>query len=653
MDERLLEIFREESLERVERMSTVLLAAEAGNGGADAIGELFRDAHSIKGSAGMFGRDDVGSLAGAMEDILAPARERGVLPAGVISALLGGADAIRDAVADDVSGIAPAFAALLAAGDVPEDDTHVGAGAAPADAPIERRATRREPPRTLRVNADKVDRLLASVGETAQDGRRLQHLAAREAKVDEAVHEELEHGEALVNDLQDAVLGLRTLPLETIVGGLPRAVRDLAAEAGKDVRLELVGTDTPLDRSILDGIAETLVHLLRNAVSHGIEPPDARVAAGKPPTGTIRIHAEPRGGLVAVSCTDDGRGVSDEVLQRGRDRGSLAEVLAEAGFSTAKGVSALAGRGVGLDAVTRHVESLGGTVEVTSTPGAGTSVTLLLPLTLAVLTILVVERGGQPFGLPLTSVEQAVRDGRVHELHGARTLELDGSTVPLADLADALGTDAPPLPDGAPVVVVTAGGRRAAVGCDRLVGDRSAVVKSLGPVLAPVTGYLGAAILDDGGIALLLDPAHLVRGAESARASERAGVAATRPPPKVLVVDDQFTVRELERTILEAAGYRVETAADGLEALERLDRDADVECVVSDIEMPRMDGLELLVAIRQRPDRANLPVVVVTSRADAVSRERGAEAGADAWVVKSQFDQQALLETVDRLVGRR
>jgi len=178
-------------------------------------------------------------------------------------------------------------------------------------------------------------------------------------------------------------------------------------------------------------------------------------------------------------------------------------------------------------------------------------------------------------------------------------------------------------------------------------------VKSLGPVLAPLGGYLGAAILDDGGIALLLDPAHLVRAAEGARAHERTGVASARPAPKVLVVDDQFTVRELERTILEAAGYRVRTAENGRDALAILDDEADIECVVSDVEMPGMGGLDLLDAIRGRPERASLPVVIVTAREDDASRARGAQAGADAWVVKSQFDQQALLDTVGRLVGLR
>jgi two-component system chemotaxis sensor kinase CheA len=202
--------------------------------------------------------------------------------------------------------------------------------------------------------------------------------------------------------------------------------------------------------------------------------------------------------------------------------------------------------------------------------------------------------------------------------------------------------------------VLAGGSRRAAVECDRLLGDRSVVVKTLGPLLAAVPGYLGAAILDDGGIALLLDPAELVRGAGTATVSARLpGDAAARPAPKVLVVDDQFIVRELARTILEGAGYRVTTAQDGHAALAVLDAEADVACVVSDVEMPLMGGLDLLEAIRARADRSALPVVIVTSRADDEVLQRGADAGADAWIVKSQFEQHALLDTVSRLVGKR
>lgn len=649
MDERLLEIFRDEALERVDRMSTVLLAAETGAGDGHSVADLFRDAHSIKGSASMLGHTELGGLAGIMEEILAPARERGVLSPRVVPALLGGVDAIRAAVAGDLATIEPASVALraAAAGDGPPVAPPVAPPAAPRDEPPSTR-----PQRMLRVRADNVDQLLDAVGETALHGRRLEHLVGTRT-ADESVHQELERGESLVGELQDAVLGLRMLPLETIVGGLPRAVRDIASEAQREVRLVLEGTETPLDRSILDGIGDLLVHLLRNAVSHGIESPEEREALGKPRTGTIRIRAEQRGDRVAVTCADDGRGVTRELLERAREHGSLIDLLAQPGFSTQAELSDLAGRGVGLDAVKHHVERIGGELEATSEPGAGTAMTLLLPLTLAVVTLLLVERGGQPFGLPLTSVEQAVRGERTHELHGRRSLELDGTTVPLVDLADALGSTAPALAHTAPVVVVASGGLRIALACDRLLGDRESVVKSLGPLLAPIRGYLGATILPDGGIALLLDPAHLVRAGEAAVAPPRTAAAPQRPPPKVLVVDDQLTVRELERTILEAAGYRVCTAEDGLAALATLEREADVECVVSDVEMPGMGGLALLEAIRAQPGHATLPVVIVTSRDDEEALARGADAGADAWVVKSQFDQQALLDTVGRLVGQR
>jgi len=641
MDERLLEIFRAESEERVERMSTVLLRAEAeGGGNAEDIDSLFRDAHSIKGSAGMFGLDAIGVLAGSMEESLAGAREAGRLPGSLAPRLLQAADAIRAALEGDTTALETAQGGFRATDPEPESTR-------PAE-----RAPAQQGLRTLRVGAEKVDRLLASVGETALHQRRLEHLIG-EAGAD-AARQELEHGDALVTDLQDAVLGLRTLPLGTIVGTLPRAVRDIAAERGRDVRLELEGTETPLDRSVLDGIAEVLVHLLRNAVSHGIEPPEERETAGKPAQGVVRLSAGHRGGLVAITCADDGRGVSAELITQAAQRGgSLADVLAEAGFSTAQEVTEISGRGVGLDAVKRHVEGFGGALEVDSTPGKGTSVTLLLPLTLAILPVLIVERGGQRFGLPLASVHEALRGAPIHELHGKRSLEVAGDVVPLADLADVLGSDAPALPPDPPVVLVGAGGRRAALACDQLHGDQEAVVKPLGAVLAGVPGYLGGAVLGDGHIALLLDPARLVRTVAQTAAADRAPMAAAYRAPKVLVVDDQFTVRELERTILEAAGYQVLTAGDGRAALELLGKQEDVDVVVSDVEMPGMDGLAMLEAIRAQARFASLPVVIVTSRDDDAARERGAAAGADAWVIKSQFDQQALLETVSGLVDLR
>jgi two-component system chemotaxis sensor kinase CheA len=660
VDDALLQIFRDESVERIERIAAVLLDVERrGSGDADAIASLFRDAHSIRGSAGMFGFDAIGELATAMEEVLVGVRAAGRMDAGDTPGLLAGADAIRAALDGDESALLPATRALtdgaappLAAPPVAVAAGPTSAGAAGGLSAAGRVVT---PPvtRTMRVDAGKVDALLAATGEAALHRGRLEHLLQRVALEDEAVRQELEHGEALVAELQDSVLDLRTLPLRTITGVLPRAVRDIAAATDRDVRLELEGMDTPLDRAVLDGIAEALVHLLRNAVSHGVEAPDEREAAGKPRTARILLHAAQHGGEVRVSCTDDGRGVSPALVRRAEAEGvALADVLAEAGTSTGGADSALSGRGVGLDAVKRHVEGLGGRLEATSEPGRGSTISLLLPLTLAVVEVLVVERGGQRFGLGLASVEEAVIGQDVQELEGRRFVRHGGEALPLSDLADLIGQDADAPAPGAPVVVVRSGDARAAVVCDRLVGDRDAVVKPLGPLLADLPAYLGGTVMPDGAIALLLDPAHLVRGAGGGPAPPRRPASVPAAPPKVLVVDDQLTVRELQRTILASAGYRVCVAQDGHEALATLDRERDVACVITDIDMPGLDGFGVLEGVRARPAFASLPVVVVSSRDDERARRRGAEAGADAWVLKGRFDQASLLGTVGRLVDR-
>ena len=672
IDPEMLQIFRDETRERLERIVDLVLAQEAGTAPADAVDALFRDAHSIKGNCGMVGFPEAASIAGGMEEILSAARRSGVFPEGAAGPLLKATDAIRATIDDvDEAGAIAALAieqlsavrglgasvsssGLGVAGDAVEPGSEPGSNPDPdvdsASPSVPVRSS------SVRVGTEKIDRLLDVVGETVLHQRRLEHLLSIDGRDDdEEVSEELGGGTTLLEDLQDSVIQMRTIPLKTIVGPLPRAVRDLAAGLGKEVTLTLSGTETQLDRVILDGISETIVHVLRNAVSHGIERPSERVAAGKPRGGSVELLAEQRGGLVAVTITDDGRGVAPEVIRRAAEVGSLTDVLTEPGFSTADEVTEIAGRGVGLDAVREHVQNLGGDLEIQSEPGVGTSVTMLLPLTLALLEILLVERGDGAFGIPLASVAEALSVGSITSLEGRPAIELRGETVSLTDLAAALDAQAPPLPDRPPAVVVTAGGHRAAVMCDRLLGDQEAVVKSLGPILAPVAGYLGATILPDGRIALILDPSHLIR--RQVRSQRVAWSPSDRPPEpvrsrKVLIVDDQFTVRELQRRILEGADYEAVTAADGRQALEALNREPDIELVITDIEMPELDGLGLLGAIRADPARASLPVVIVSSRGSAEDRTRGAEAGADAYVVKAEFDQRALLDTVARLMGR-
>ena len=645
-----LELFRDEANQRLDNMVDTLLAVEAGRAEPNAVDDLFRDAHTIKGGAGMLELEDVRTLAHAVEDVLQGVRDTGSFPRELIDPLLRAADALRGHVAGEAPG-SPDLLDELAASRAGVLGTTLPAVTraerTPATAPGERRA--------IRVPPQKIDRLLDLVGETVLHRRRLEHVLGEERiATDELVSDELDLGERLFDELKDAAIKMRTLPFSTITGPLPRAVRDIAVAEGKDVELVVRGEETELDRVILESLSEPLVHLLRNAVGHGVETPRERKRAGKPERATVELRAEQRGGSVEVAVADDGRGVAPEVLAEAKSIGSLAEVLARAGFSTAEEVTELSGRGVGFDAVKRHVESFGGTVEARSEPGRGTEIILVLPLALALIEVLLVERGNQAFGIPLANVEEAIAVEDTLMLEGKAALELRGRSVALSDLSELIGATSPPLPGRAPAIVVTAGGRRVAAACDRLLGEDEVVVKPLGALLPSARGYLGAAILGDGRIALLLDPASLTR---PATARLRALVAPPRPeteraPSKVLVVEDSYTVRELQRSILEAAGYRVETARDGKEGLERVERDSDIELVITDLEMPEMDGLALTRAIRARAERSSLPVVIVTSRGDETDRARGIEAGADAYMIKRAFDQQTLLETVERLVGR-
>jgi two-component system, chemotaxis family, sensor kinase CheA len=659
-DAELHEAFHEEVTHRLDEMEAALLAIESGDQGSGMIDSLFRNVHTIKGTAGMFGLDDVTAVAHAVEDLLAVIRDRETFPPSLLDPVLHATGVVRARVnGDDVpvdallGELAAALAALEAAGPaeagipavagprVPADDAGEPARVAPSPIPEQR---------SVRVAPAKIDHLLDVIGEAIQDGRRLAHALGTEADLPEGLIDALGASARTLDELKDTAIQMRTLPLAAIAGPLPRAVRDMARATGKEVEFTVSGADTELDRVILESLAEPLTHLLRNAVAHGIEPPGDRAQAGKPVRGRVELRAMPRGAQVEIIVADDGRGVSQDVADRAQREGSLTDVLAHAGYSTAEAVTELAGRGVGLDAVKAYALSLGGAFEIRSQPGQGMEVILLLPLALALLDVLLFERGGAVFGVPLAAVEEVVGVSETATIQGHLSLNVRGRPLPAADVAVHLGAQAPPLSSRPHALVMAVPGRRVAVVCDALLGDEEVVVKPLGPLLAGVGGYLGAAILGDGRVALLVEPSALVRG----RTDHVVRPAADPPAevPRILVVEDSFTVRELQRSILETAGYRVVTARDGSDALRILGRDPMIALVITDLEMPELDGLELTRAIRADPARSSLPVVIVTSHGSEEDQRKGIAAGADAYMAKRNFDQQALLATVERLVGR-
>ena len=487
------------------------------------------------------------------------------------------------------------------------------------------------------------------------------------------------HEAQLVDDLEEYVLHTRLMPVATVLETFPRMVRDLAHDLGKQVRLTIEGGDTEVDRSVLEQIKAPLTHLLRNAVDHGIEAPAARIAAGKPAEGHIKVTAAQRGSTVVIDVQDDGQGIDSTgvraaAVRRGvvdtadLDRMSEQDIMwliFHPGMSTRAEVTDVSGRGVGLDVVRTHVEHLRGYIALDSARGHGTHFALHLPLSVATTLCLLVECSGQLFAFPTSGVFRATRVPwrDIGRAEGRDVVRIGDRLLALHDLADMLALPppaAPALADGVVyALLVGVGEQRVALAVDAVHEVQELVVKPLPPPLSHVQHIAGASNLGTGEIALVLNIADLVRAAgqrgahrperQRAGTPEATSVDLPTAPPTVLVADDSFTTRSLVRNILETAGYTVRVAADGLEAWVLLQSEP-VDLVVSDVMMPNMTGFELTNKIRDDKRLCNVPVVLVTAQESAQDREQGLAVGADAYLVKSAFDQDNLLATIERLI---
>jgi two-component system chemotaxis sensor kinase CheA len=456
------------------------------------------------------------------------------------------------------------------------------------------------------------------------------------------------------------------LPFSQACESLYRAVRDLARTQQKEVELLIEGNEVELDRAIIDALRDPLLHLVRNAIDHGIETPQQRIAAGKRAGAKLTVAASQRMELVEVTVRDDGRGIDPALVQSAaRRRGLPAELqnldplrlIFEPGFSTASSVSEVSGRGVGLDVVKSQLEALRGTVEVSSELGRGTSFNLLVPLTVSTLRVLFVRVGSEVYALPSTSVRQLVRAGpdKIRMIDNREVLLLGAAPIPIVSLAELVGAPAgpPPMGEGKVPLVVTAHMNQViALAVDELLSEQDVVCKPLGKRIARLTHVSAATILPTGRVALLLKHSDLLRVGIS-RAPARRNVAsadtAASARKRLLLVDDSATIRTLECSILEAAGHEVIVAVDGSNAWQLL-QEKGADLVVSDVEMPNMDGFALTQAIRSSKRFRDLPVILLTSLDSAADRARGLESGASAYLVKSAFDQSNLLETIRQLL---
>lgn len=468
------------------------------------------------------------------------------------------------------------------------------------------------------------------------------------------------------SSLDAEVRSARMLPFAEACQGLDRMARDVAVACNREVELLISGSDVELDRSVLERLKDPLRHMVRNAIAHGIEAPDDRRAKGKPATGRIIIAAALRGAHVDVSVSDDGRGFDATTLREQARRRHLPEpaddrdliqLIFLPGFSTAKIITDVSGRGVGLDVVKSQIESLHGTIDVESPVGGGARFSLRVPLTLTTLRVLFLRAGEQTFAIAGANVHRLLRVRRSELLsaQGRLVLPFEGRNLAIVSLAETLQVSAAgKSQDCVQAVVVAAGEKKLAFMVDELIAEREATVKNLGVRIRRIRNVTGATILPTGEVVLVLNAADLIRSGQKAaglsgstQLSEEA--AAEMRKKRVLIAEDSLTTRTLEKSILEAAGYEVLAAPDGASAWQLL-QEQGADLMVSDIEMPRMDGFTLAQTVRESKRFREMPIILVTSRDSEADKARGIAVGADAYLIKSAFDQRNLLETVKQLL---
>ncbi len=726
VSERLLKQFRDILAERLERLGRDLMALEAGPD-AEVGKAMLRELHGLKGEARMMGFGLINDLTHAMEEVVRAAQDRSyVLGGNSIDALLVACDMISasaalplgqsvpgpdatqvldwlKARAEAETGTAlelPPEKEVLA---VPVVATHASPpstaekirhtlppreGARPegiriSQATLEKltqistaqaqRNRRRELLSPRRLN---LLRELSTLARLAQDlGPQGQALSLRLSRAKDVLSDLHRQNKLLSNeDLRDLsefseeVTTLRMVPLSLLFEAYPRMVRELARELGKEISLVVEGEDTQVDRSVLDGLTEPLMHLVRNAVDHGLETRQEREQAGKIPKGVLVLRAVRESDRLLLSIEDDGRGlvpkklkevaVARRVLSAAEaeqlgDEGAR-ELIFKPGFSTKSTATDLSGRGIGLDVVRVKLLAMGGEVTVASTPGEGCRFELRVPISLTVAPLLFVEVGPQRLCLTASHVAAAIKvdPEQVKELAGRPALTVEESLVPFAALASVLGAAPQRNPVAGELVLLVKGrGHTAALAVDRVLEERVQQVLPLKGMLARYEHLSGATAMGDGTLALVLSAAHLVASAQGRPLKMQLTVPTQLETKKrrILVVDDSPLTRELLASLLDAVGFDVSTAADGEDAYAQLLK-APAELVVTDLEMPRLDGLGLTRRLKAHPTLNRVPVVIITTRGSDSDKRQGMEAGADAYISKGDLVRQNVIDVVSRLL---
>jgi chemotaxis protein histidine kinase CheA len=578
------------------------------------------------------------------------------------------------------------------------NDSPAAVAAAPLSAvpqPVEPKLKTAE---TVRVRLDKLDELVKLMGEVVSSHARMRQrlLDVREMEREFSEHgntqaaaslhrfalnlkDDVQAQEMLMDELHDKTLLMRMLPLAIVFDPATRLVRELARSVGKQVECVVSGAEIELDRQLIDKLADPIIHLIRNGIDHGLETPEQRTAAGKPAQGRLSLSARQDGGWVVIEISDDGAGIAldavrDKALKKGFVNAEKAATMSDQetidliflpGFSTTSIITDLSGRGVGMDVVKKCIlDDLQGSVTVETRAGVGTTFALRLPLSLAVMRVLLVQVNGLPFGFTAQYVAELLRVPREAQLTVAErnAVIIRNEFVPVVPLADLLhipthlvrrrGTPSTRV-TGLLLLVLRIRNEKIAVQVDELIDERDMVIKPLPAHLRHMPLVSGMVTTGKNELVSVLHAPALLDAAQQIRHRVTGGDDPTRAQEtlyNILVVDDSLNTREIEKDVLEAHGYRVTLAEDGLEGLRKA-MEGDFDAVLTDVEMPHMDGFTLTARLRQEEKYRTTPIVIITSREKAEDKQRGVQVGADAYIVKGDFDQNSLVDTLHALLG--
>ncbi len=726
-DEELRDVYQISSEERLQKLEAGLLYLEHHPNDRKTLEELLRQAHSLKGDSRSVGVENVETLIHTVEEVLESIkRQQTVLTPQVSDRLYQGLDAIGNLVGEAVtgqpSGVDPSIIinylmgivsapSLIVAPDLPlSTEIPVTANQVSPSSGIEESYTTN----TIRVSTRQLDALMAQAEELTVTKINIAYATAEieelanlweewkafysqrqhrnssslstnpyQERLENAINslrtstqESSSRLDTITGELREKIRTLRLLPLSTMFQLFPRIVRDLALKQSKEVKLLVEGGETAADKRILEDIKDSLLHMIRNAIDHGIETPAERERLGKPPVATVWLRGYQTANSITIEVADDGRGLDTEkIKQTAVKRGlyyledlatmspsQIHSLILAPGFSTRSFITEISGRGIGLDVVRTNVERLKGNIQIESTPGQGCTFRIQLSTTLSIINVLLVEVQGVVHALPIEFVQTTLLLSldQISTTEGRATIALEDQDISVANLADLLelsnSADAsssenmPQKSNLQPCILLEVGESQFGLFVDRLLNTQEVVMKPQSQLLKRVRNVSGATILPTGEVCSILNPQDLLKSLQKQATSiypiERKTV--TRKPV-ILLVEDSVPVRTQEKRLLEKAGYEVVIAVDGLDGYNKL-RNGSFDAVLSDVEMPKLNGFSLTAKIRQHQEYKDLPIILVTTLASSKDKKRGAEAGADAYIIKGKFNQDILLEILERLV---